>query len=228
MHVVWRSGSSYGDIPLAGIDPAGVIAPHVPPEHLIVPQSIVSQSIVPQSVVPRCRSSVDGPLLPTRVTRQGFTTQAIPAGFGVGIPGYTFPASAPGMATAGISAVDPCALRCPALRTAAPGAIDGDVRIELVGLAGTAGNIAAQRLGFPGLLFRFLAQPGRIDLRLLGIGTCPNGLGFPFPGIDFHVFGFAPDFSGLFPVFPVALFLHCPPAPPANESLGVPSAEVVR
>lgn len=98
-----------------------------------------------------------------------------------------------------------------------PGAVRTDVGIKLVCLTGTAGNVAPQGLGFLAALFSFFCQPCRINFRLLGIRTGPDGLRFPLAGIDFHVLGFAPDLGGLLPVLLVPFFLHCLPAPASGQ-----------
>ena len=98
-----------------------------------------------------------------------------------------------------------------------PPAVRADVGIKLVCLTGTAGNVAPQGLGFLAALLSFFCQPCRINLRLLGIRTGPDGLRFPLAGIDFHVLGFAPDLGGLLPVLLVPFFLHCLPAPASGQ-----------
>jgi len=98
-----------------------------------------------------------------------------------------------------------------------PAAFRPYVGIKLVGFPCTAGNIAPQGLGFLAALLGFLPQPGRVYLRLLRVGTRPDGLGLPFTRINFHVLGFAPDLGGLFPVLLVPLLLHCFPAPSTGQ-----------
>ncbi len=100
---------------------------------------------------------------------------------------------------------------------AAAGAVTADVGIQLVRLAGVAGNVTAEGLRFPAAFLGFLPQPGRVHLGLLGVGARTDGLGFPFAGVEFHVFSLAADLGRFFPILLVPLLLHRLAAPSAGE-----------
>lgn len=118
------------------------------------------------------------------------------------------------VAVAGLGLRLPILIR---LAYAAAGTIAPDVGVKFVRLPRMAGNVTPEGLGFPAALLGFLPQPRRVHLGLLGVGTRPDGFGFPFAGVEFHIFSLMADLCRFLAVLLVALLLHRLPAPSAGE-----------
>jgi hypothetical protein len=96
-------------------------------------------------------------------------------------------------------------------------AVPADVRIKLVRFPGPFVHIVAERVGLRGLLVCVLAQPSRVDLRLLCVRLGAGSLRFPLPGVKFLDLGLAANFCSLLPVRVVPLLLYRLPAPSAYQ-----------